>query len=550
MTLRRVLAMCALTWVTAWAQNTAQAPPIQIRGVVTEIGLGGLAAAQVTAYEFAGPEREKRVVASTVTGQTGAFSFDLAGFGDYWVEVKKDAYVASMTVDGPGAQASQAPQKPRASETGTLVTVSAEHPRAQVRLTLMRPGSLSGAVLDENDKPVESALVELWMAGAPDLSRSVARTGKDGVFQTRGLMPGEYIVRISPRLATLSAPVGRFSEEDLTSTDDEPQILYWPGATDQASATPARVYPGAEASLGTVHMRKTPSYRVRVSVGGCQPGNLPALSVVPRGAADPIPVSLLQFGRAFGSCDDLLVRGMKPGSYTFLLLAKGESAAAQVDIGNKNAEVKMTLAPTAVINGGFLPGRDDLPMPDLSKVRVQFTPAENGAGNVSVSAPDAKGAFVAKVESSLGERVACTGLGDQFYVKEIRVDGQTAPDGVVHLYSGSKLEIVLDDRPASLTGSVTDQGESFSQPLIFLIQWPSHAGPIQLPITGDNSGQFHINGLAPGEYRVLAVPSTSLPDGEQIKFAMLGRLWNTAESFTIERGGSKELKLSISNPLE
>jgi hypothetical protein len=137
---------------------------------------------------------------------------------------------------------------------------------------------------------------------------------------------------------------------------------------------------------------------------------------------------------------------------------------------------------------------------------------------------------------------------DKYYVKEIRLDGRAAPGGVVKLYWGSQLEIVLDDQPAALTGSVTDGDKPFSQPLVFVAKWPTLEVPLR-PAIGDNDGRFQIAGLEPGEYRVLAVQSTAMPDGMQIGETMLGRLWSSAEHVTLERGGSQSVALKLSDPL-
>ncbi len=110
------------------------------------------------------------------------------------------------------------------------------------------------------------------------------------------------------------------------------------------------------------------------------------------------------------------------------------------------------------------------------------------------------------------------------------------------------MEIVLDDRPAAITGSVTEGDRPFSQPLVFAAKWPSLEVTAH-PVTGDNDGKFQITGLEPGEYRVLAVQSTPLPDGQQIGSRMLTKLWSSAEKVTLERGGSQNVTLTLSDPL-
>ena len=145
-------------------------------------------------------------------------------------------------------------------------------------------------------------------------------------------------------------------------------------------------------------------------------------------------------------------------------------------------------------------------------------------------------------------RVSVSGLGNKYYVKEVRLDGRSVSDGVLRLYQGSQLEVVIDDQTAAITGSVTDGDKPFSQPLVFVAKWPLLESTSH-PVTGDNDGKFQIIGLEPGEYRVLAVQSTPLPDGQQIGSTMLTRLWSIAEKVTVERGGSQSVTLKLSDPL-
>jgi Carboxypeptidase regulatory-like domain len=555
---RGSLVALILVSAPAWAQNGASAAAggIEIHGVVTEVGLGsGLAGAEVTAYEFAGPEQEKKVYSTTVTDGHGEFRFHPERYGNYWIEVSKPSYFATIPMDG---VSSSILAKPPAAETGTLVTVSAAHPSLEVRLALMRPGELTGTVTDEDDKPLDKALVELTMAGLPALSKTTTRTGADGVFAVKLLMPGEYSVKISKSPGALTS-LTEFTDEDVKVVDESLESVYWPGVPEESAATPVRVSPGAPTSLGTIHLRKTPSYRARISVKGCQPDDLPHLSVIPSGdsgllfvlaAGARFPLSFGGF--ALASCDDVLLRDLKSGSYAFELSSKGAWARTPVEISNKNVEVTLTLAPGADITGHII-GREDMPLPPLDKIQITLLPREAGEQFSKPSRPDSKGAFELKDVRGPSHRLQISGLTDQYYVKEIRTDGQVSPDGVLRLYHGSQIEIVLDDQPATITGSVTagsEDGEKpFSQPLVYVAKWPS-LEVLDRPVLGDNGGQFRITGLEPGEYRVLAVQSAPLPDGDQIKAPMLAKLWSSAEKVTVERGASGTVTLELSDPLQ
>ena len=539
---RRIPLLFLLAAFPLWPQNSSG---IEIHGVVTEIGLNaGLAGAEVNLYEFAGPQREKTLFAAAATGTHGEFDFHPPRFGNYWVEVKKQAYFASISIDGP-----QSPGLP-AAETGTLVAVNAAHPSQEVRLALMRPGELTGTVLDESDKPLPHIVVQVSMNGVPALSQATARTGEDGVFRAKMLMPGDYIVKIS---SFLPRAMLKFSEEDTHGVDEDLEPVYWPGAVDQASAAAVRVAPGASASLGAIHLRKTPSYRVRVSMQGCQPGGTSTLML--RGAGDRLMLPVYQDAPAGqpppvlrGMCQDVLVRGLKPGSYTFVLSGVEGYGSAPVEITKENRDVGLSFSSGFDVSGRFV-ALDDAALPQLGKVGLQLVSEDATAGAQLSSPPDANGAFTLRRVHSMGYRVNIAGLDEQHYVKELRVDGRPVPDGIARLSEGSRLEIVLDDHPGSIAGSVSDGDKPFSQPLIFAVKWPSLEAAAPSPIIGDNSGQFRIAGLAPGEYRVLAVPSTPLPDGQQIGLALLAKLWSGAEAVTLERGGSKTIALPLSDPL-
>jgi hypothetical protein len=205
------------------------------------------------------------------------------------------------------------------------------------------------------------------------------------------------------------------------------------------------------------------------------------------------------------------------------------------------------MAPGVDVSGRVVAG-EGVTLPAFDKLRIILSPWGLGARVAYAPRLDAKGAFVAKDVRGPKHRVQLDGLDNRYYVKEIRVDGRVAPDGVDALHQGSKLEIEIDDQPAAIAGSVTDADKPFSQPLVFAAKWPSLEVPLR-PATGDNDGKFQITGLPPGEYRILAVQSAPLPDGQQISPKMLDQLWSNAEKVTLERGGAQSVSLKLSDPM-
>src|SRR6185503_1855377 len=100
-------------------------------------------------------------------------------------------------------------------------------------------------------------------------------------------------------------------------------------------------------------------------------------------------------------------------------------------------------------------------------LKVELKPANDMPRLYRMPAPStvAEGRFLFKNVGWLRHQVVVHGLGSQYYVKEVRNDGRVAPDGVVMLGQGAQLEIVIDDQPAVLSGSVTEDEKPVSQPI-------------------------------------------------------------------------------------
>jgi hypothetical protein len=136
-------------------------------------------------------------------------------------------------------------------------------------------------------------------------------------------------------------------------------------------------------------------------------------------------------------------------------------------------------------------------------------------------------------------------LGGKYYIKEIRYNGVVMTDGLVRLTQGApaqNLEIVLDDQPGTITGSVRDGDKPVSKPFVLVVKWPFSEGDVPISPEGlgaDDQGRFRISGLAPGEYRVIGlarpVPFT------QVSNQLLSR----GETVTLERGGLQDLSLKL-----
>jgi hypothetical protein len=525
-----LLLMFALCLGVVHAQSS---DTLEIRGTVFELGSDGapslpVAGVEVTLNEFVLVDNlmTRSVSATAYTDPQGAYQFHPQHLGDYYVEVKKDGYSGVA----PGT----------AEFTGASAKLDQAHPALQLSFTLTRRGALTGRVIDEDGQPVPDLKVTVQPLGqTPFLATAV--TAADGTFTASNLLPGPRVVRISSSAGELEKIEPHFSAGDLKTVDQDFETTYWPGGSAEPAAS-IPVSPGATAGVGTIRVRKTPYYRVHVSVPRveCAPGERwtfstvdskgEALGILPRGP------------RAIPCTSDFLVSNLRPGSYSFMLRkdepAPGQWALASVNISNKNIEVALTLEPDAQITGRFIPA-EGAALPPLNKISV------SAAGGTPPVFADAEGKFILRNLKFPGHRIFVMGLTSQYYVKEIRFNGMPSFDGFVTLSSGAanQAEIVIDDKPGVVAGTVTDGDEPADGAMVSLFaQDPSQA---KFGARTDSQGRFRFAGLVPGEYRAVAVPfAATRPENEEAVSQLAAR----AESIKVERGGATNVDLKLTDP--
>ncbi len=164
---------------------------------------------------------------------------------------------------------------------------------------------------------------------------------------------------------------------------------------------------------------------------------------------------------------------------------------------------------------------------------------------------DSAGRFVFKSLGGARHRISINGLTAKYYVKEIRYDGLPAADGFITPAPGAVLEIIIDDKPAILTGTVSGLDKPGSRVLVMAVRWPLARDQdgtfpfMSADAAGERQGKFQISGLAPGEYRVLALP----PGGtSQTHMESFIRLEARAQAVTLDRGGSQDITIKLAEP--
>jgi len=492
------------------AQEAGPAPQPEIHGVVLVSGTNQPVADAVVSFYFVGEEQPKIVVGAGLldvvgtvnTDATGSFSTLLTKLGYYRVAAKKAGYTASQS-------------------TTASVTLTADAPSKEARLYLSAPGHLTGYVVAEDTgKPIAGvrlAAARLGLPGVVAFGRTpfngpLVTTDGDGQFRSGDLTPGQYMVSLGEQTIHGDRLRTDFSEKDLKTVDLDFPHTYWPGGHDAESATPVTVDPGATVSVGKISVKKIPHYRVHVRIppSTCGPNDMMEVYDGTREISGSV--------RCRG---DLLITGYPPGTYRLVLAVNGRSAAdremASVPfvIADENIEITASLDRGARIEGRFI-AADSAAAPDYTKLspRIDMIDMLPFADVVSPVKVDAGGKFAFAGVFASRCRIEITGTGTSNYVKEIRYNGIPIHDNLLSLdrsAAAHALTVVIDDKPAAIGGSVTDGEKPVGKAFVIAAKWPLAEMPEgwrfqpTAMATADDQGNFQLAGLAPGEYRIVAL---------------------------------------------
>ncbi|MEO5925156.1 MAG: carboxypeptidase regulatory-like domain-containing protein [Bryobacteraceae bacterium] len=501
------LAVACLFALSAVAQNL---PPIN--GTVVEYGSNApIAAAEVILYEFVTIEGiyTRNVVSKIATDSRGAFTLKPEHPGSYFVEATKPTYLTAEELDALGPS----PVLHR-SELSLTITSA---PVPDIQFILIRPGGLTGRVVDENDKPIPNFTVAALLNGIPSNLAVRAVTDSAGTFLYPALIPAPRTILAGPPNAL---PVS-ITYDLQAAADEEIESTYWPGGvTDPSRALPVDVVAGAVMDVGTIRVRNVRYYHAHVTYSGECDGEKWGATFVEG------------YGVVYVNCaKEFLLNRLTPGAHTLRVWVGNKKwAAIPFTIDRENIELALNFTPSTDIPVRVV-NADGGKLPPLGQMRVRV-------GDAEAAAIDPQGN--AMIRSVLWPRQQVSVLlpPATLAIKEFRYSNVPVVDGLIAAAPGSVLEIVVDEKPSSIAGTTDPSAR------IFLAKWPfvpTMAAPYQYFAQADESGRFEVGSLAAGEYRAVAL-RRGLTATQQLE-----GLLAAAPKITLERGAQKTIELKPSD---
>jgi hypothetical protein len=446
------------------------------------------------------------------TDDSGAFEFHDLKPGQYQLGVGRRDYPAWKTI-----------------------TVTPSENPDPLKIELIPGAIVSGRILDEDGDPLIGCGVEARVAEHPEQIAFLQTVSSDAPNEYRlfGLRPGKYILAVQ-------CTVPAFQPRPFSAGPDPPPSLayplqFYPAAPDAASAEPIELAAGTERAGVDFRMRPAHVTQVRAVIapfsanwhgrdlfgGLVRPGDLSGNEFRPM---SPDSSGALRFPQVF------------PGSYVLLVTSLDQDyrigGIQRIEVKDQPVNTVIELKHAIDIHGivelesGANSANVQLPLIHI-QLRPEY-PVDGGPISVTDAGVQPDGSFT--VNSVIPTQWRLYVFGASVFIKSVRLGAKELSGRSIDLSSGSPdtLKIVLSANTASIRGtappgtyvacrSLDEEGLARESPAV------------------EQSGQYRIEGLAPGRYRVAAVAvgesSDAIPKGSGREIAV-----QEGETATVDLG--------------
>jgi Carboxypeptidase regulatory-like domain len=509
------------TALSAQVQNSS-APKYRLEGSVIN-SVTGEPIRRALVQIYAGPER------LAFTDSNGQFQFEGLEPGETRITARKPGF---FDVPHPGYVMQ------------SMVKIGPES--QPVTLQLFPQSVIRGHVQNLDDEPIEGLPVKAIIVRIVDGRKQLEPAGtgatdEDGNFRIAGLRPGTYYVETGPE--TRSRFPDRGQHRGAYST------MFYPSAHELSSASSFELGPG-ETFDASFSLKEEPLFQIAGSIGCLGVNDAIGLELVDHsGEVLPVPMRTAP--------DPCHFRAEVPGG-SFTLVAnvwhEGVQYTAEVPLTVNSDIAGISLVPSpirsipiTVMAESTHSQRSSRRAPVADLVRIHFHAdnrplarsdfySERG-GDPRNPSPVFRnlpsGRYSAEVDANSPWYVQSAQCGDTDLLRDeltVTAGSQTPP-----------IEIVLRDDGGTLTGKV-DLGQGIRPTAVVLL--PEH-GPARLAktATANDSGNFTIQGLAPGNYEVLAF---DLMDGlEYSNPEVLNRFLSRAAHVTVQANEERSITVEV-----
>ncbi len=514
---------CLLLFLSAgFAQQhpaTSAAPSPQgfrIAGMIVSSVTGqpvALASVAIAPVSQTGP---REVLKSVTTAEDGRFSFAGLARGKYSLMAAAHGFRLQYFEH----------HDPYASAVAVGPDLDAEH----LMFRLDPDAFLEGEISDENNDPVQNALVRLFESTTEEGQQKTtpvnqAQSDDQGHYHIGHLAPGKYYLAVSARpwyaVSRTANQQRNFpnpnaqarSEQDEALLDVTYPITFYPDSPDSAGAGVITLNPGERTSADVV-LHAVPALHLRIRTGDSGSGGIGGM-VFPRVMQrmfDGYLDSVFNAPASAAGPGMVEISGLAPGRYIVEVPTssspnqKGSSRGwyREIDVTG-DTEVNASEGPAFVSVTGSVVFEGFARPPKNVSIRLMnpdtgesFRSSISEKGEFDFSSDDIRpGRYLLALESSQGyffTRIAATGA---------RLTGR-----VIDIGGGSSVRIVaaVSRGPARVDGTAMRDGKPFAGAMVVLVPHdPANNLPLFRRDQSDSDGTFTLPNVVPGQYTVVAI---------------------------------------------
>jgi hypothetical protein len=434
-------------------------------------------------------------------------------------------------------------------------------------MAMLRGAIISGRVRDPNGQPLQTSQIAAFQISYQNGRKVIQQvnsrqTDDRGEYRLYWLPPGNYLIATLPRRTAINA---------APSPQDNYARTFYPNTVEAASATIVPAAEGAEISSIDVLVRPDATGRItgRVVHSLTGPNGQPSIASIfylfpttPAALAET-GLTNLQNSSPNRNTGEFDLRGIIPGPYELLSnapdsngrqtwgrtrvnVSPGDLRDVVLNIGpGVPLTVRLTIdgaaptysmqappaigargAVTSIVNGvvttaAAQPTSSD-PVPTPAN-RVQLRSAEGlglsmpfeGVQNQDI-AYDPAGVFTFRSVLPGKYIIAVAPLPPNAYIADVRAGGTSVFDSGVDIHSQTgEIQVTVNTNGGKLQGRAIDATQKPAEAArIVLVPAASRRQNMQLYKTAltDNLGNFNINAIAPGDYKLFAwetIPNTA-----------------------------------------
>ncbi|MBZ5582379.1 MAG: carboxypeptidase-like regulatory domain-containing protein, partial [Acidobacteriia bacterium] len=355
-----------------------------------------------------------------------------------------------------------------------------------------------------------------------------------GKYRLEDLKPGYYVVSAG----TLGPLDAHRDERDRTGARLYP-LTYYPNAGGIASAATVTVIEDTETSGVDIRVTRTPAFALKGKVVGAPPEGIAGLGLGFHGQTPGF--AQLTAPKPDGSFE---YPAVAPGSYwlsIFPMHAGGlASVLMPIEVTDHEIEdIALVYAPYVELAGRIVMDSEKAPPKDVT---ITADPEDSTFSVDAAAAED--GSFTLKRLHRAVYAVGLKGLAGA-YVKSMRYQGREVSESGVDLNAGAAdtLQITLRSAGAQVSGVAQDEDHKPVPGAAVALVSDSGRHLVFKTAIADQHGAFRIQGVAPGDYKTVAVEDidpASLEDPQVFQ-----RFAGRAEKLALKENDRKELSLTV-----